>query len=83
MAAERLDKLLASTGHWSRKEVKDMVRHGRVLAGGVPVQKPEDKFDPAETVLTVDGQSVDCAPFFYLLMNKPAGILSATEDKKQ
>ena len=83
MAAERLDKLLASTGFWSRKEVKDMVRHGRVLADGVPVKKPEAKFDPRQTVLTVDGQEVDCAPFVYLLMNKPAGLLSATEDRKQ
>jgi len=39
---ERLDKLLASTGHWSRKEVKDMVRQGRVLADGLPAKKPEE-----------------------------------------
>ena len=37
MALERLDKLLASTGRWSRKEVKDLVRQGRVLANGRPV----------------------------------------------
>ena len=43
MPAERLDKLLSSTGHWSRKEVKDMVRQGRVLANGMPVKKPEEK----------------------------------------
>ena len=35
MALERLDKLLASTGRWSRKEVKDLVRQGRVLVNGV------------------------------------------------
>lgn len=83
MAMERLDKLLASTGHWSRKEVKDLVRQGRVWADGAPVQKPEEKFDPAAAALTVDGQPVDTAPFVYLMMNKPAGLLSATEDKKQ
>ena len=80
---ERLDKLLASTGHWSRKEVKDMVRQGRVLADGVPVKKPEEKFDPSVTCIQVDGQRVDCAPFVYLMMDKPAGLLSATEDRKQ
>ena len=83
MGAERLDKLLATTGHWSRKEVKDMVRHGRVKAGGVPVKKPEEKFDPEQTVITVDNQEVDCSPFVYIMMNKPDGILSATEDRKQ
>ena len=83
MAAERLDKLLASTGHWSRREVKDMVKYGRVLADGVPVRKPEEKFDPQLVRLTVDGAEVDCAPHVYILMNKPDGLLSATEDRKQ
>jgi len=83
MAMERLDKLLASTGVWSRKEVKDLVRQGRVRADGVPVKKPEEKFDPAMTCLEVDGQLVDCAPFVYVMMDKPEGLLSATEDRNQ
>lgn len=80
---ERLDKLLAATGHWSRKEVKDMVRHGRVLADGVPVARPEEKFDPSTVCIQVDGAQIDCTTHVYLLMNKPAGILSATEDRRQ
>ena len=83
MAQERLDKLLSSTGHWSRREVKELVRQGRVLADGVPVRRPEDKYDPETAVLTVDGQEVDCAPFVYLMLHKPAGLLSATEDRRQ
>ena len=83
MARERLDKLLASTGLWSRKEVKDLVRQGRVLAGGVPVRKPEEKFDPQSEVILVDGEIVDCASFVYLMMHKPEGLLSATEDRAQ
>ena len=83
MAMERLDKLLASTGRWSRKEVKDLVRQGRVKADGSPVKKPEEKFDPELVCLTVDGQSVDCAPFVYVMMDKPEGLLSATEDRNQ
>lgn len=73
MALERLDKILSSTGRWSRKEIKDMVRHGRVRADGMTVAKPEDKFDPAAAHIQVDGQRVDCAPFVYVLMHKPAG----------
>ena len=83
MPLERLDKILASTGRWSRREVKDLVRQGRVQAGGMPAARPEDKFDPAQDEISVDGQVVDCAPFVYVLMNKPAGLLSATEDRRQ
>ena len=83
MAKERLDKILSSTGHWSRKEVKDLVRYGRVSVDGQKAQKPEDKYDPAQAVIVVDGQVVDCAPFVYLMLHKPDGLLSATEDKRQ
>lgn len=83
MPQERLDKLLSSTGLWTRKEVKELVRQGRVLAGGAAVRKPEEKYDPALTVLQVDGQAVDCAPFVYLMLHKPEGLLSATEDHSQ
>ena len=83
VALERLDKLLASTGRWSRKEVKDLIRQGRVLSGGHPALRPEEKWDPEEAELTVDGQRVDCAPFGYLRRHQPAGVRSATEDRAQ
>ena len=83
MSLERLDKLLSSTGRWSRREVKDLVRQGRVLADGLPAARPEDKYDPATAVIQVDGQRVDCAPYAYVMMDKPAGLLSATEDRSQ
>ena len=79
---ERLDKRLASTGRWSRKEVKELIRQGRVLVNGVPAARPEDKVGDGDRLL-VDGQEVDCAPFVYVMMHKPAGILSATEDRRQ
>ena len=80
---ERIDKLLCSTGRWSRKEVKDLVRQGRVLLNGRVVIRPEEKADPASAALTVDGAAVDCAPFVYIMLHKPAGVLSATEDPRQ
>ncbi len=79
---ERIDKLLSSTGRWSRKEAKELVRQGRVLADGRAVLEPEEKLDPAAR-LTVDGQAVDCSPFVYIMLHKPAGLLSATEDSRQ
>ena len=83
MAMERLDKILSSTGYWSRREVKDLVRQGRVSVDGQKARKPEDKCDPAQAVILVDGKAVDCAPFVYLMLHKPDGLLSATEDKRQ
>ena len=79
---ERLDKLLASTGRWSRKEVKELFRQGRVTARGQSVLKPEEKFELNDEI-RVDGQPVCCQKFTYLMMNKPGGLLSATEDKRQ
>ena len=80
---ERLDKLLAGTGKWSRREVKELIRQGRVWVDGVPARRPEEKCEPGAVGLTVDGERVDCAPFVYLMLHKPAGLLSATEDRRQ
>ena len=83
MAMERLDKLLASTGHWSRKEVKDMIRQGRVRVDGQTARRGEDKADPQQAEILVDGQPVDCGGLVYLMLHKPAGLLSATRDGRQ
>jgi len=83
VALERLDKVLASTGRWTRREGKSLISQGRVAVDGVLAKRPEDRLDPEVSLLTVDGVVVDCAPFVYLMMNKPAGILSATEDPMQ
>ncbi len=83
MSMERIDKLLSSTGLWSRKEVKELVRRGRVKVNDAVVSKAEEKADPEGDEITVDGQVVDCAPFVYIMMNKPEGLLSATTDKRQ
>lgn len=79
---ERLDKLLAATGRWSRKEVKELVRQGRVTAAGHCVARPEEKYDLSADI-RVDGEPVCCQKYTYLMMNKPGGLLSATEDKRQ
>ena len=80
---ERLDKLLANTGRWSRREVKELVRRGRVLLDGVPAASPEQKIDPETADIRVDGETVSCRRFTYVLLHKPAGVLSAVEDSRQ
>ena len=80
---ERLDKVLASTGRWSRREAKELIREGRVLVDGQPAGSGEQKVDPAGTALLVDGQAVAVSRFTYVMLHKPAGVLSATEDTRQ
>ncbi len=80
---ERLDKVLAATGRWSRREVKELVRRGRVTVDGRLAAAPEDKVDPAASRICVDGEPVSWEAFVYIMMHKPAGLLSATEDARQ
>lgn len=80
---ERLDKLLAATGRWSRREVKGLVKAGRVLVDGVPAAAPEQKLDPDRSRVLVDGEEAVFRELTYVMLNKPAGVLSATEDARQ
>lgn len=80
---ERLDKLLAGTGKWSRREVKALVRQGLVRVDGRLAASAEDKLDPAVAVVTVAGETVALHRFTYVMLHKPAGVLTATEDRKQ
>ena len=59
MAAQRLDKIIASTGRWSRREVKDLVRQGRVTVDGVPARSAEEKADPEQAVIAVNGEKLN------------------------
>ena len=77
---ERLDKILASTGRWSRKEAKALIRGGRVLVDGTAVRSPEAKADPEAASVTVNGASLLWRKTTWVMLNKPAGFLSATED---
>lgn len=80
---ERLDKLLAGTGKWSRREVKALVRQGLVRVDGRLAASAEDKLDPAAAIITVAGETIALHRFTYVLLHKPAGVLTATEDRKQ
>ncbi len=79
---ERLDKLLSGTGRWSRKEVKELVSKGRVRANGALVRRPEEKYD-ADALITVDGEEIYTGGLYYIMLHKPDGYISATDDPKQ
>lgn len=80
MALERLDKIIASTGRYSRKEVKRLVDSGRVRVDGSIPESSADKYDPDKAVISVDGQTIGYSRYVYYMLNKPKGYICATED---
>ena len=80
--AVRLDKFLADAGAGTRSEVKKFIQKGKVQVNGVPAKKSEIKVSEEDEVV-LDGNRISQAPeFVYYLLHKPAGYVSATEDKR-
>ena len=80
---ERLDKIVSATGKKSRREVRDLVRQGRILVDGRPAAAADMKLDPDAAVIVLDGEPLRCERFTYVMLHKPAGVLTATEDSRQ
>lgn len=78
----RLDKYLADMSIGTRQEVKKYIRQGRVKINEDIIKKPEYKIREDEDKITFDGASVAYETFEYYMLNKPAGVISATEDKR-
>lgn len=76
----RLDKLLASSGFGSRKDVKKLVKARAVTVNGEVAKQVKDHVDPSNDEVLVHGERVEYKEFIYLMMNKPDGVISATED---
>lgn len=77
----RLDKYLADMGCGTRQEVKKLIRQGRVSVDSETVQKPEMKINEPRQIVCVDGKEIGYEVYEYYMLNKPAGVISATEDK--
>ena len=79
----RLDKLLSECGVASRKEIRQLIRSGRGSVDGAAAASPEMKLDPYKALVCLDGTKIEYAKYHYYMMNKPAGVLSATDDGRQ
>ena len=79
----RLDKILTDSGLCSRKEAARLIREGAVSVGGSTAAAGADKYDPETTEITVGGVRLDYKRKHYYMMNKPAGVVSATEDRTE
>ena len=79
----RIDKLLANMGFGSRKEVKKVLKSGAVRVDELVIKDPKTQINPSKQIVTVYGEVVDYKKHIYLMMNKPQGVISATEDASQ
>lgn len=79
---KRLDKFLVEMSVASRSAIKDMAKKGRITVNGEVVKASDLKIDEANDVVAVDGQVIAFLSMEYFMLNKPAGVITATLDKK-
>ena len=79
---QRLDKLLSEAGVASRKELKTVIRAGRVAVDGEVVRNPETKVDEKTALVTVDGKQIGRQRTVVLMLHKPAGYVTSTDDPR-
>lgn len=78
---ERLDKIIGSQTEYSRKDIKELVRKKRIRVNNEIVLKSDIKIDPIKDKISIDDKEVKVKEHVYLMLNKPKGYVSATEDK--
>ena len=79
---KRLDKILSNLGYGTRKEIKQLVRDGAVKVDGKEVNDSGLHVDPNQSVIEINGEVLNYREFIYVMMNKPAGVISATYDSR-
>lgn len=77
----RLDKALANIGYGSRNEMKRLIKSGRVKVNGYVVTNPTVHIQEESDELMIDDKPVTYQKYFYFMLNKPAGVISATEGR--
>lgn len=83
MAKERIDKILGHMGFGTRRELKGLVKAKRVTVDGALVADPGLQVDPAQQRIEVDGQPVRFERHRYVMLHKPGGVITATNDPRQ
>ena len=79
----RLDKFLSNNGFGSRKDVKILIKKQNVYINNVLIKQADFSFDPTKDIVKVNDKEIEYKEFYYFLLNKPKGYISATEDYKQ
>ena len=76
----RLDKFLCEMEAGTRSQVKDMIKKGMVTVNDEVIKKADYKFDETKATVCLQGKILEYQKFYYYMLNKPAGVVSATED---
>lgn len=79
---ERLDKIISNLGYGSRKDVKIFVKKGLIEVDGVIAKDNGMSVDPEKSSIKINGEEILYRKYIYLMMNKPDGVISATQDNK-
>lgn len=77
----RIDKLISDMGLASRKEASQIAKRGGVLVDGVPVRDLSRHVDPEKCTVSFEGREISFRKYTYVMLNKPTGYVSATDDK--
>lgn len=81
MPQMRLDKFFSSQELLSRKEIKPYIKKGLIKVNGSPAKSPDQRIDAGSDVITLNGETIEYKPYIYIMLNKPQGVVSATDDK--
>ena len=79
----RLDKYLCETGFGTRSQVKDLLKKGQVMVNGEVAKKPELKINETTDQILCQGKKASYQKNIYLMLHKPTGVVSATEDNRE
>ncbi len=82
MGKIRLDKYLADMGLGTRTEVKKDIKKGRISVNGEIIKSPDYKIDTQTDAVLADGKEIAYEELVYYMLNKPQGVVSATEDRR-
>ncbi|WP_211747656.1 pseudouridine synthase [Paenibacillus sp. Marseille-Q4541] len=79
----RVDKILSHMGYGTRSEIKKAVKNGYVSVNGKVIKDSGMQVDPYHDLIDIDGETVKYREFIYLMLHKPQGVISATEDTRE
>lgn len=78
---KRIDRIISEQTNYSRKEIKSLISKKKITVDDTIVKKPEEKYDESKVIIKIDGNELVIKDHIYLILNKPEGYVSATEDE--
>ena len=83
MSIQRLDKIISLNCSVSRRDARKLIKDGKVSVNGLPALRAETPVEPQTDKINVDGFDFTVKEHIYIMMNKPSGVISASDDKNK